>query len=447
MPGTDICLKIGGWVRAEITDPTNGNLTGGNLSANAQSRATNNLTERARGYITADARNQTEYGTVRSYIAVGLSTTDFGNSPAPVATYSNRAFIQWAGITAGIAQSFYDFWSTAAIAYRAGELMASDTGDSGWWVWGYTAQLGNGFSATLSAEARRSSQIIEQGSTGVLIGAGTLNAATTALNGYGGWQAPDVIGNLRVDQAWGGAQIMGAAHEVNALYYGGATTATILPGAGHPSDQWGFAVGAGLKLNFPMIAQGDYFSSQVNYTEGAVRYAWQGNNSTSDVVNGGSQGYGIWSDCVFGGAAGTTGTGCQLTTAWSAGASYEHYWTPQWHELFYGAYMQTRYDTSANAMLCSLEGGGNGAGVGTAAVATAGCNNNYSTWTVGSRLQWDVTKTLYLGVEALYSDLQTAQTFNGLMTPALVLAGTTPISTASQHDWSFTARIHRDFVP
>ena len=28
---------------------------------------------RARGYITADARNQTEYGTVRSYIAVGVS--------------------------------------------------------------------------------------------------------------------------------------------------------------------------------------------------------------------------------------------------------------------------------------------------------------------------------------------------------------------------------------
>ena len=83
MPGTDICLKIGGWVRAEITDPTNGNLTAGNYTANAQQRQTNNLTDRARGYITADARNQTEYGTVRSYIAVGLSTTDFGNSPGP----------------------------------------------------------------------------------------------------------------------------------------------------------------------------------------------------------------------------------------------------------------------------------------------------------------------------------------------------------------------------
>ena len=36
---------------------------------------------------------------------------------------------------------------------------------------------------------------------------------------YGGWQAPDIVGNLRVDQAWGSAQIMGAAHEVNAVYY------------------------------------------------------------------------------------------------------------------------------------------------------------------------------------------------------------------------------------
>ena len=36
-----------------------------------------------------------------------------------------------------------------------------DTGDGGWWVWGYTAQFGGGFSATLSAEERRDSQIID----------------------------------------------------------------------------------------------------------------------------------------------------------------------------------------------------------------------------------------------------------------------------------------------
>ena len=38
-------------------------------------------------------------------------------------------------------------------------------------------------------------------------------------NSYGGFQAPDIVANLRVDQAWGSAQIMGALHDVNATYY------------------------------------------------------------------------------------------------------------------------------------------------------------------------------------------------------------------------------------
>ena len=40
-------------------------------------------------------------------------------------------------------------------------------------------------------------------------------------NNYGGFQAPDVVANLRIDQAWGSAQIMGALHDVNATYYSG----------------------------------------------------------------------------------------------------------------------------------------------------------------------------------------------------------------------------------
>ncbi len=54
-------------------------------------------------------------------------------------------------------------------------------------------------------------------------------------------------------------------------YYGATTTSTTLC-TGHPGDQWGFAVGAGLRLNTPMIAQGDYFQTQVNYTQGGLRY-------------------------------------------------------------------------------------------------------------------------------------------------------------------------------
>ena len=90
----------------------------------------------------------------------------------------------------------------------------------------------------------------------------------------------DYVANLRVDQAWGGAQIMGAAHQVNALYYGTTT------GTGHPGDDWGFAVGAGLKLNLPMITQGDWFQTQVNYSQGAIKYLNNGDDTNYSMANG-----------------------------------------------------------------------------------------------------------------------------------------------------------------
>ena len=80
-------------------------------------RTTNNSTWRSRGYITADARNQTEYGTVRGYLAVGLSTNNTGFDGADNTFSANRAFIQWAGFTFGLSQSFYDFYSSPATSY------------------------------------------------------------------------------------------------------------------------------------------------------------------------------------------------------------------------------------------------------------------------------------------------------------------------------------------
>jgi hypothetical protein len=110
--------------------------------------------------------------------------------------------------------------------------------------------------------------------------------------------------------------------------------------------------------------------------------------------------------------------------------------------------MQVNYDRTANAILCSLAGGGNGAGVGTAAVATAGCNNNWSYWGVSSRLQWDVTKTFYVGVELLYSELVSARTFNGVIAgTGYALAGTTPLTVGNQGNWAAGVRMHKDFYP
>ena len=37
---------------------------------------------------------------------------------------------------------------------------------------------------------------------------------------YAQQQVPDIVGNLRVDQAWGSAQVSGALHQVRANFYG-----------------------------------------------------------------------------------------------------------------------------------------------------------------------------------------------------------------------------------
>jgi hypothetical protein len=481
MPGTDMCIKIGGWTRAEfVYGQVNGSMTWGPFAGNANNRGSTSEVFRARGYITADAREQTAYGTARAYIDVGINTNDAGLQVGTLALSSNRAFLQWAGITAGLTQSFYDFYSVPSASLRGGFYPASDTGDPGWFVWGYTAQLGNGLSATLSTEARRTTQIINEASATVG-GVGSIQAGIAGLgtvtpgsftsstaggagslapgNGaYGGMQAGDFVGNIRLDQTWGSAQVMAAAHELNPTYYSSnsAGTADATPGAGHPSDQWGYAVGAGLRLNFPMIAQGDFFQSQVNYTHGALRYLFFTPNTNWGKTEGANQTFGVLSDCVYGGlgnaAAGpaTLTTGCQLTTAWGFNASFEHYWTPAVHESLFGGYYAVNYNQgtgSANSMLCVMEG--NGTGVGSTAVAGAGCNNNWSMDFIGSRLQWDVTKSFYLGIEGIYDHMNSASVNTTGIIPAgspLILGSATTIEPHA-NVWTVSVRMHKDFLP
>jgi Porin subfamily len=464
MPGTDICLKIGGYARAEITYNSNGNFAGGPIAGDVNNRTTSEFVMRARAYITADSREQTAFGTARTYFAVGIASTDTGPAIAFSPLFVNRAFIQWAGMTAGITQSFFDFYNGAAVGYRAYKP-SSDTGDTGWWLWAYTAQLGNGLSASISAEQRRMSQILgftggvatlaPAGSGSVVVGALPANGA-----GYGGLQAPDIVGNLRIDQTWGSAQVMAAAHEVNAPYYGDVSNG--LSETGHPGDQWGWVVGAGLRWNFPFIAQGDYFQSQVNYTHGGLRYLNMANNSPNyGWEQSGNFGFGLTSDCVYGSTAapvaGTVvnGTGCNLTTAWEVNAAYDHYWTPQFHESFVFGYEQAQYDSQANAILCVVEGAGTGS-TGSLAVAEPGCNNNWALWWGSTRFQYDVTKSLYLGVEFVYLHLDTATLPGNVLHNTALLppdndlvntAGAVSAQIKSLDTFAITARVHKDFLP
>jgi len=114
LPGTNICVKIGGYVRAEMTYlegafPTNGPFQGGNFNSvttvisNTGSNALNNRydgqdwTFVSRAYISMDTREQTEYGVLRSYVNIGVNFTSPASNPA--GTFNgNRTFIQFAGL-------------------------------------------------------------------------------------------------------------------------------------------------------------------------------------------------------------------------------------------------------------------------------------------------------------------------------------------------------------
>ena len=137
--------------------------------------------------------------------------------------------------------------------------------------------------------------------------------------------------------------------------------------------------------------------------------------------------------------------------------AYEHYWSPQFHESFVGGYMDIRYNTQANSILCTAEGNGagviNAIGSGTLAVAQNGCNNNWNMWWASTRLQYDFTKSLYIGVEFLYQYLHTATLAGDLATPTVLTpnngcgAPGTSCTLKNMNLLAVTLRMHKDFLP
>ena len=117
IPGTDICLKLGGYVRAEFyynygQNATNSPFFGPNINndrgtalgfnLNGVGSGSDDFTMRTRAVITVDTRQQTDYGVARTYISLGHT----GDFPTPEGLYANHGFIQFAGFTFGLAESF-----------------------------------------------------------------------------------------------------------------------------------------------------------------------------------------------------------------------------------------------------------------------------------------------------------------------------------------------------
>ncbi|MDR1828804.1 MAG: porin [Methylobacteriaceae bacterium] len=131
VPGTDLCLKLGGRIRAEYLfedDDANDDYEIGFL---------------ARGRVDVDARNATEYGTVRAFMRLQLTTSSgaYGSHYTEVLHTDDpldRAFVQFIGFTAGRTQSFFDF----SECVNRGDIRVSDGKVVNFLA--YTATIGDG---------------------------------------------------------------------------------------------------------------------------------------------------------------------------------------------------------------------------------------------------------------------------------------------------------------
>src|SRR3954471_14479171 len=91
IPGTDTCIKLGGYLRVDVLANTN-NDDGGNYAsqAGAKNRFTNGYTWRSREDLNIDTRTATEYGVVRTFFDATFNwTTDtYGANAVPAAAGS-----------------------------------------------------------------------------------------------------------------------------------------------------------------------------------------------------------------------------------------------------------------------------------------------------------------------------------------------------------------------
>ena len=270
MPGTDTCIKFGGYLRADTT-VNSGNDYGFPTGApdGAQNRLRNNFTSRARMDFTVDTRTATEYGVVRTfadmvftwtggeYVGAGTLFNTIGGSGGTTAYNSTtgtiggaslglyHAFIQFAGFTFGRTVSIFDApWQS----YPAGgpdTLPGGSNHVTGVNQVAYTAQFGQGMSASIALQdptvydtTNISNLSFPGGVTASLTPNGTVNFNTGygASSLAGALVAPDFVGAFTVDQAWGLFKFSAVAHDNHAGYYGGSEV------TGHPSDKWGWAV-------------------------------------------------------------------------------------------------------------------------------------------------------------------------------------------------------------
>jgi len=453
IPGTDTCIKLGGYVRVDTTFNGGTGAYGGpaySSDPGQGNRYRDYFLARSRMALTVDTRTATEYGVVRTFGQGDFQFQNNGtNNPSAVAAapYTGggitsaflstagggyvaveMVFIQFAGFTFGKSSSAYATPWNGYPGNNNSYLMGGHDTVTGVNNIQYTAQFGNGVSGTIGLD---DPTVFNR--TAVLNLAPASGSATGAgAQAYAGTHSPDIVGNIRVDQAWGLFQISAAAHEVvgsyNILGAGGVPTA-LSEISGHPETKWGGSVMAALQIKNIPTGPGDDFKIDVSYAKGDTKNVIStSGGSPSFAMFGGTNRPGAYQSIGFGQTSDAVylpvlfgGTGdLKLVDAWGVRGAFNHNWDPYWSSSLWGSYASVRYNgnaldiTSAKGQWCASYN------TGKAVSADYTCNPDYNIAQVGVVTRWTPVKNLTFSAEvgAFFLD----QKFTG----AAILAAAAP---------------------
>lgn len=422
IPGTDTCIRVSGHIRAEISFNSRGTATQSWNTGNGNATNTRDkdiFFTRSRVYTNVDTRTSTAFGTLRTFSVVRVQVdTPVGTAGSSGALAVNAAMVQWAGFTIGRASTSYfdNPWAYAKNWGVNGWFGNPDTA-GGRFVAAYTHQFGNGVSATIALEDGKERK------RGNYNGANSLSLwgiGTPTVDTRGGNTWPEIVGQLRVDQAWGGFHLSGNLVNNHVAYNCGPSgTTTVLAGgcselSGHPSDKVGGGVNAAVKINLPtgvrdalyiggtysLGATTDVFN---NIAPGSAFGIFGGSNVAYGSVVGGYVWDTVYTTTTRTGAGRVVGpTGQQLTAAYGGSIAFEHGWNAEWRSSVFGGAQVVDYNDTANAILCSRHVAGGGAGILSNALTT--CNMDYRIIGAGSRTYWSPVRDLTIGVELTWTN-------------------------------------------
>jgi hypothetical protein len=460
IPGTDTCIKLGGYLRVETALNTNAVYTQGRNSGvgGANNQMSNWYTARSRQDFNIDTRTATEYGVVRTYFDATFSWTtgsyaETGANPnasaysgaAPVGNPSDGgvaggslgvyyAFIQFAGFTMGKAVSQF---STPWVNYPGNNfdgLVGGGGTVTGVNQFTYTAQFGNGVSLALSAQdqvAYYHAGLINMSG----ISTAGIQAGAYGVNNIAGSRVPDLVAALRVDQAWGLFQASFAAHNNTPGYYG-PTELT-----GKPDDKWGWAAQLALSIKNIPTGAGDTINVQGVYTDGATRYniqdlsllGYQMYGGTSNPALYQSIGFGGASDAVFTGTSAGNQSQLENVKTWGFRGAYTHNWDPYWNTAIYGAYAGIRYGNLGKGTICAFIAG--------AQPGVTTCNPDFNIAQAGIITRWTPVKNLTFSADLTWTHID--QKYAGVWAGAAVAASAKPATNYELKDQSTVSLLLR----